>query len=262
MEYLGGIFLKKLVVVGKILANEAINANVKRMVIEAPQIAEAAQPGQFVHVKKPDSANFLRRPFSIADADRENGTITLIYRIVGKGTAEYAAMKVGEAFSILGPIGNGFALKDGRPLLIGGGVGIAPLIYLSRQLKDKKPILLIGGKNKDEVFWEKYLQEFADKIYITTDDGSVGFKGFTVQLLPQILAENNIEHIYTCGPNIMMEGVAKLAHKHDIDCQVSLEKRMACGIGVCLGCTFEGKLTGKRRKVCTEGPVFASKEVF
>lgn len=254
--------MKKLVVVGKILANEAINANVKRMVIEAPQIAEAAQPGQFVHVKKPDSVNFLRRPFSIADADRENGTITLIYRIVGKGTAEYAAMKVGEAFSILGPIGNGFALKDGRPLLIGGGVGIAPLIYLSRQLKDQKPILLIGGKNKDEVFWEKYLQEFADKIYITTDDGSVGFKGFTVQLLPQILAENNIEHIYTCGPNIMMEGVAKLAHKHDIDCQVSLEKRMACGIGVCLGCTFEGKLTGKRRKVCTEGPVFASKEVF
>lgn len=254
--------MKKLVVVGKILANEAINANVKRMVIEAPQIAEAAQPGQFVHVKKPDSVNFLRRPFSIADADRENGTITLIYRIVGKGTAEYAAMKVGEAFSILGPIGNGFALKDGRPLLIGGGVGIAPLIYLSRQLKDKKPILLIGGKNKDEVFWEKYLQEFADKIYITTDDGSVGFKGFTVQLLPQILAENNIEHIYTCGPNIMMEGVAKLAHEHDIDCQVSLEKRMACGIGVCLGCTFEGKLTGKRRKVCTEGPVFASKEVF
>lgn len=254
--------MKKLVVVGKILANEAINANVKRMVIEAPQIAEAAQPGQFVHVKKPDSVNFLRRPFSIADADRENGTITLIYRIVGKGTAEYAAMKVGEAFSILGPIGNGFALKDGRPLLIGGGVGIAPLIYLSRQLKDKKPILLIGGKNKDEVFWEKYLQEFADKIYITTDDGSVGFKGFTVQLLPQILAENNIEHIYTCGPNIMMESVAKLAHKHDIDCQVSLEKRMACGIGVCLGCTFEDKLTGKRRKVCTEGPVFASKEVF
>lgn len=254
--------MKKLVVVGKILANEAINANVKRMVIEAPQIAEAAQPGQFVHVKKPDSVNFLRRPFSIADADRENGTITLIYRIVGKGTAEYAAMKVGEAFSILGPIGNGFALKDGRPLLVGGGVGIAPLIYLSRQIKDQKPILLIGGKNKDEVFWEKYLQEFADKIYITTDDGSVGFKGFTVQLLPQILAENNIEHIYTCGPNIMMEGVAKLAHEHDIDCQVSLEKRMACGIGVCLGCTFEGKLTGKRRKVCTEGPVFASKEVF
>lgn len=254
--------MKKLVVTGRILVNEAINANVKRMVIEAPQIAKLAQPGQFVHVKKTDSVNFLRRPFSIADADNENGTITLIYRIVGKGTAEYAKMSVGEEFSILGPIGNGFELKSGRPLLIGGGVGIAPLIYLSRKLKNEKPILLIGGKNKDEVFWEKYLQEFADKIYITTDDGSVGFKGFTIQLLPQILAENKIEHIYTCGPNIMMEGVAKLAHEKNIDCQVSLEKRMACGIGVCLGCTFEGKLTQKRRKVCTEGPVFPSKEVF
>lgn len=254
--------MKKLVVTGRILVNEAINANVKRMVIEAPQIAKLAQPGQFVHVKKTDSVNFLRRPFSIADADNENGTITLIYRIVGKGTAEYAKMSVGEEFSILGPIGNGFELKSGRPLLIGGGVGIAPLIYLSRKLKNEKPILLIGGKNKDEVFWEKYLQEFADKIYITTDDGSVGFKGFTIQLLPQILAENKIEHIYTCGPNIMMEGVAKLAHEKNIDCQVSLEKRMACGIGVCLGCTFEGRLTQKRRKVCTEGPVFPSKEVF
>lgn len=254
--------MKKLVVTGRILVNEAINANVKRMVIEAPQIAKLAQPGQFVHVKKTDSVNFLRRPFSIADADNENGTITLIYRIVGKGTAEYAKMSVGEEFSILGPIGNGFELKSGRPLLIGGGVGIAPLIYLSRKLENEKPILLIGGKNKDEVFWEKYLQEFADKIYITTDDGSVGFKGFTIQLLPQILAENKIEHIYTCGPNIMMEGVAKLAHEKNIDCQVSLEKRMACGIGVCLGCTFEGKLTQKRRKVCTEGPVFPSKEVF
>lgn len=147
-------------------------------------------------------------------------------------------------------------------MIVGGGVGIAPLIYLSRLLKDQKPILLIGGKNKDEVFWEEYLKEYADKIYITTDDGSVGFKGFTIQLMPEILKENNIDAIYTCGPNIMMEGVAKLAYEHDIDCQVSLEKRMACGIGVCLGCTFEGKLTKKRRKVCTEGPVFEAKEVF
>lgn len=254
--------MKKLVVTGTILLNKAVNENVKHMVIKAPEIANLAEPGQFVHVKTLHSENFLRRPFSIADVDKNEGTITLIYRIVGKGTAEYAELKVGEQFSILGPIGNGFELKSGRPLLIGGGVGIAPLIYLARKLKDEKPILLIGGKNKDEVFWKDYLEEFADKIYITTDDGSVGFKGFTIQLLPQILAENKIEHIYTCGPNIMMEGVAKLAHEQDIDCQVSLEKRMACGIGVCLGCTFEGKLTKKRRKVCTEGPVFPSKEVF
>ena len=254
--------MKKLVVTGTILLNKAVNENVKHMVIKAPEIANLAEPGQFVHVKTLHSENFLRRPFSIADVDKNEGTITLIYRIVGKGTAEYSRLKEGEEFSILGPIGNGFKLKEGRPLLVGGGVGIAPLIYLSRLLKDQKPILLIGGKNKDEVFWEEYLKEYADKIYITTDDGSVGFKGFTIQLMPEILKENNIDAIYTCGPNIMMEGVAKLAYEHDIDCQVSLEKRMACGIGVCLGCTFEGKRTKKRRKVCTEGPVFEAKEVF
>ena len=254
--------MKKLVITGTILFNESINDNVKHMIIKAPEIAQLAEPGQFVHVKTMHSENFLRSPFSIADVNKEEGTITLIYRIVGKGTTEYARLQVGEQFSILGPIGNGFKAKPGRPLLVGGGVGIAPLIYLSKLLKDEKPILLIGGKNKEEVFWEKYLKDYADKIYITTDDGSVGFKGFTIQLMPEILKEHKIDNIYTCGPNIMMEGVAKLAYEHDIDCQVSLEKRMACGIGVCLGCTFDGKLTKKRRKVCTEGPVFDAKEVF
>ena len=259
--------MKKIIENATILINEnaSDSGNVRRMVVKAPQIAQMAMAGQFLHVKKLSSANFLRRPFGVADVDKENGTVTMLYRIVGKGTSEYSEMKQGEIMSILGPIGNGFELKEntnGRPLLVGGGVGIAPLIYLARLLKDKKPILLIGGKTKDEVFWEKYLKEFSDKIYITTDDGSVGFKGFTVQLMPQIFAENNIENIYTCGPMIMMESVAKFAYEHDVDCQVSLEKRMACGIGVCLGCTFDGKLTKKRRKVCTEGPVFPAKEVF
>ena len=161
--------MKKLVVTGTILLNKAVNENVKHMVIKAPEIANLAEPGQFVHVKTLHSENFLRRPFSIADVDKNEGTITLIYRIVGKGTAEYSRLKEGEEFSILGPIGNGFKLKEGRPLLVGGGVGIAPLIYLSRLLKDQKPILLIGGKNKDEVFWEEYLKEYADSLYRDED---------------------------------------------------------------------------------------------
>ncbi len=263
--------MKKLVVTGTIVSNEFVNDShsVKRVVVKAPQIAEIAQAGQFLHVKKVHSANFLRRPFGVADVDKDLGTVTMLYRIVGKGTTEYMYMKAGDEFSILGPIGNGFILKPNtsstaKPLLVGGGVGIAPLIYLARQLtaQGQKPIILIGGKNADEVFWQKYFKAYADKIYITTDDGSVGFKGFTVQLMPQIFAENEISNVYTCGPTIMMKGVAELCYKYDKDCQVSLEKRMACGIGVCLGCTFEGKLTHKRRKVCTEGPVFPAKEVF
>ena len=256
--------MKKLVENGIVVSNKPASSSVYCMVVKAPQIANEALPGQFIHVKKQPSVNFLRRPFGVADIDRENGTLTMLYRVVGKGTKEYTQMKAGDVMSILGPLGSSFELKKGRPLLVGGGVGIAPLIYLARALKaqGEAPIVLIGGKNSDEVFWQEYLKPYADKIYITTDDGSVGFKGFTVQLMPQIFAENEIENVYTCGPMIMMDGVAKLCYEHEKDCQVSLEKRMACGIGVCLGCTFEGKLTKKRRKVCTEGPVFPAREVF
>ncbi len=254
--------MKKLLVEGRIITNEKISDGIYHMIVQAPEIAACAQPGQFLHVKKIGSPNFLRRPLGVANVDKINNTISIAYRVIGKGTAEFAGMKENESLSILGPIGNGFILKEGRPLLIGGGMGMAPLIYLAAMLRDKNPVVLIGGKNKNEVFWEKYIKEFTDKIYITTDDGSAGFKGFTVQLLPKILQDNNIDDIYTCGPDIMMRSVAKIADEYKKSCQVSLERRMACGIGVCLGCTFTGKATGKRRKVCTEGPVFPAEEVF
>ena len=254
--------MKKIVATAQVLKNRQINSNVKLLELRCPEICRAALPGQFVHVKTIHSENFLRRPFSIADVDVETGVLTIIYRIVGKGTQEYARLEIGDEISVLGPIGSHFELRKGRPLLIGGGVGIAPLIFLAKELIAQKPILLIGGRNKDEVFWQEFLKPYADKIYITTDDGSVGYKGFTVDYLPEILKQEQIDEIYSCGPMIMMEGIAKLAQKEQIPCQVSLEKRMACGIGVCLGCTFEGKVTGRRRKVCSEGPVFPAEEVF
>lgn len=254
--------MKKIVATAQVLKNRQINFNVKLLELRCPEICRAALPGQFVHVKTIHSENFLRRPFSIADVDVETGVLTIIYRIVGKGTQEYARLEIGDEISVIGPIGSHFELRKGRPLLIGGGVGIAPLIFLAKELIAQKPILLIGGKNKDEVFWQEFLKPYADKIYITTDDGSVGYKGFTVDYLPEILKQEQIDEIYSCGPMIMMEGIAKLAQKEQIPCQVSLEKRMACGIGVCLGCTFEGKVTGRRRKVCSEGPVFPAEEVF
>jgi dihydroorotate dehydrogenase electron transfer subunit len=173
-----------------------------------------------------------------------------------------AAMNPGERISVEGPLGTGFSLGEGRPLFVGGGVGIAPLIFLTKRLQQKKPIVLIGGKNKEETFWTKYLEEYADKIYITTDDGSVGQKGFTIQAIPDLLENNSIDRIAVCGPMIMMKGIAEMAVRYKKECEVSMEKRMACGIGVCLGCTFEGKLTGKRRKVCSDGPVFPAREVF
>ena len=252
--------MKKYLERAEVLSNEAVIPVVWKMLLHAPKIAAQVQPGQFVAVRKEGSAQFLRRPLSVADADPQAGTLTLLYRIVGKGTAEMTGMKPGDIMSTEGPLGHGFSTAPGKALLVGGGVGIAPLIFLARSLE--KPVLLIGGKTAEEVFWKRFLEPYADKIYITTDDGSVGRKGFTVQALPEIFAENHFDRISTCGPMIMMKGIAQAAKEQKIACEVSMEKRMACGIGVCLGCTFESRKDGKRYKVCADGPVFTAEEVF
>ena len=252
--------MKKYLERAEVLSNEAVIPVVWKMLLHAPQIAAEVQPGQFVAVRKEGSAHFLRRPFSVADADPKAGTLTLLYRIVGKGTAEMTGMKAGGSMSVEGPLGHGFSTAPGKALLVGGGVGIAPLIFLARSLE--KPVLLIGGKTAEEVFWKRFLEPYAEKVYITTDDGSVGIKGFAVQALPKIFAENHFDRVATCGPMIMMEGIARAAGEQKLACEVSMEKRMACGIGVCLGCTFESKKDGRRYKVCADGPVFAAEEVF
>lgn len=253
--------VKKFLEEAAIVTNEAIIPEVWKMVFQAPQIAAEAKPGQFVNVQKTEGKTFLRRPFGIVDADTAAGTVTIIYRLVGKGTHEMAAMKPGETISVEGPLGEGvFTTALGKALLVGGGVGLAPLIFLAKTLD--KPVVLVGGKTASETFWTKFFEPYADKIYVTTDDGSLGMKGFAVQALPTIFAENAIDRVSTCGPTVMMKTIAEASEAAGIACEVSMEKRMACGIGVCLGCTFESKVSGKRYKVCADGPVFSSKEVF
>lgn len=256
--------MAKLLTCGTIIRNEQLIPKMYRMDIIAPEIAKIASPGQFVHIRSLTSTNFLRRPFSIANADPENGIINIYYRVIGRGTAEYTLLHPQMKIDLLGPIGSHFNTENipQYPLLIGGGVGIAPLIFLTRQLESKEPLILIGGKNKDEVFWRELFTPYTDKIYVTTDDGSVGTQGFTIDLLPQITTEYPIKQIYTCGPDIMMKHIANYAHEHSISCQVSLEKRMACGFGVCLACTCDNQKTKSRVKVCTDGPVFNSQEVY
>ena len=256
--------MKKHVIEAPVLENVPISGSsdgIYRMVLHAQLLAIEAQPGQFVMVMKPDDqATFLRRPFGIADADPAAGTITIIYRLVGRGTKAFAKMKQGELLSVEGPIGHGFTLREGRQLLVGGGLGIAPLIFLAKSLPEK-PIFLIGGRNEKEIFWKDLLAPFAEKIYVTTDDGSYGTKGFTTTLLPDVLEKEKPAGVVTCGPTIMMKGIAELVRASGLPCEVSLEKRMACGIGVCLGCTFE-TTAGTRKKVCVDGPVFPAEEVF
>lgn len=253
--------MKKFVEQARILANKAIIPEIWMMTFAVPSIAQAARPGQFVNVRVPGGQTFLRRPFGIADADREKGTLTIIYRLVGKGTAEMKNLQPGQTLSVEGPLGEGiFTTTPGKVLIAGGGVGLAPLIFLAKSLT--KPIVLVAGKTAVETFWTEFFTPYAEKIYVATDDGSKGIKGFAAQALPVILAENTIDRVSVCGPTMMMKTVAAEAEKAGIACEVSLEKRMACGIGVCLGCTFENKLDGKRYKVCADGPVFAAKGVF
>lgn len=255
------MWMKKFVEMARVLENKAIIPEVWTMVFAAPSIAKEARPGQFVNVRVPGGQTFLRRPFGIADADTEKGTVTIIYRLVGKGTAEMKALASGDTLSVEGPLGEGvFTTAPGKVLIAGGGVGLAPLIFLAKSLT--KPIVLVAGKTAAETFWTKFFEPYAEKIYVTTDDGSQGMKGFAAQAIPVIAAENALDRISVCGPTMMMKTVAAEAEKAGVFCEVSLEKRMACGIGVCLGCTFANKLDHKRYKVCADGPVFAAKGVF
>ncbi len=264
---LWGERMNKLVENGKIIYNKPLSDDVNALCLAVPQVVALAQPGQFVMIKNEQGSTYLRRPFGVADVNKETGQLVLIYRKAGKGTQELSQLDSGAVISVEGPLGKGFSFKnEGRTLLIGGGVGIAPIIYTARHLGAEmtgpKPVILLGVRNHKELFWSDFVEEFSEKLVYTTDDGSYGRKGFAIDAVPDILNKYpDIRHIKVCGPTIMMKGIAELAIKQGIECEVSLEKRMACGIGVCLGCTFAGK-SGKRWKVCADGPVFDAVEVF
>lgn len=235
---------------------------VKRLTLGAPGIARVAKPGQFVHVRVGEGYHpLLRRPLSIAEVDREVGNITIIYRIVGHGTRLLAALPPGEFVDCMGPLGNGFDMNTERPLLIGGGMGLAPLLFLAKALCPKPATVLMGGRTKQELWWRNVFLGACRSIHVTTDDGSLGRRGFTIDLLPELLANCEYDRIYACGPLRMLEGVARLAKAQNIPCQISFEDHMACGVGACLSCTCAGT-DGKRRKVCSDGPVFWAEEVL
>lgn len=251
-------YMKNVPVVG----HTQISHDTYKLVIQDAQMAAVTMPGQFAQLKPSGAlAPLLRRPISVADVDAAAQTITFIYRVIGDGTKVLTALEAGQSLDIIGPLGKGFSLNAKKALLVGGGVGIAPLIYLSRALCGGNNQVLLAGRNSRELFWQSEFKNSCEKIHITTDDGSLGVKGNALALLPELLASGEYDFVYTCGPIPMMQGVAKLAEQHGIACEVSLEKYMACGLGACLSCSCAGK-SGKRVKVCTDGPVFPSTEVI
>lgn len=232
---------------------------------EGSLVSKMTNPGQFVHIRLSSEQFVLRRPISICDVDTMNNRLTLLYRMEGKGTSHLATERVGEKIDMLGPLGNGFPLdsiKEGETaLLVGGGVGVPPLYYLSKKLQEKniEVIHVLGFQSKDDVFYEK---EFASlgRTYISTVDGTYGSKGVVTNTI--VDKDLSFQAIYACGPTPMLRALSSTFPEKLMF--LSLEERMGCGIGACLACVrpVKGDTTGTLyKKICTDGPVFSGEEI-
>ncbi|CAK8724019.1 Dihydroorotate dehydrogenase B (NAD(+)), electron transfer subunit [Candidatus Electronema halotolerans] len=244
----------------RILANDRLSADVFRLTVHAPELAAVAAPGQFVMVRTAESLDpLLRRPFSIHSRNAD-GSLSLLFKVVGKGTALLAKVKVGDSLDLLGPLGRGFDLTaaDQPVCLIGGGMGIAPLLFLAQELRGPKYALL-GARNQEELApLAKLFAEIGCAVQLATDDGSLGHHGFIPDLLEAVLPE--VQQVCTCGPSLMMRSVVSISRQAGTSCQVSVETAMACGMGACLGCVMPGA-DGRQVHVCTDGPVFKAEEL-
>ena len=250
----------------ELIKKEMIANGIYKYSVNAPQIAKSAKPGQFLEIKASDTQEpFLRRPISIHSI--EGDTIVFIFQVKGKGTTALSKKKEGEIIDIMGPLGYGaFKVDDYKSVaIIGGGIGIFPLYELAKQLKNRAKInVYLGFRNKDLVTCEKEFEAIGlGKLCITTDDGSYKEKGFAIDFMKKDIEEHMVDMIYACGPLPMLRAVKKYADENNIPCQISLEEKMGCGIGACLGCAVK-VVSGKEPRwghVCKEGPVFNASDV-
>lgn len=254
---------------GKIIYNEETAPHHMLMVAETPQIAKEAQMGQFLEVRCSDLyAPLLRKPLSIHDRDEKQGTISLLYQVKGKGTKLLSEKRPGMDIDIVGPLGKGFTLPADFTqsiLIVGGGIGIAPLLFLSKEAKRQafQSTVILGFNTEEQILRINEFKAYSSNLQITTMNGSFGEKGLVTAPLERELASGNYGMLYACGPEAMLKSVARLAEKYEIPCQISMEAYMACGVGACLGCSCKTNVDGKEvyQRVCTEGPVFNSREV-
>lgn len=244
---------------------ELIPGIFKMSVVNAHKLVERSKPGHFVEIRVNDDIEpFLRRPISIHNLERNSGKLEFIFQVKGKGTQILSKKNIGDVIDIIGPLGYGtFDYSKYQNLgIIGGGIGVFPLYELAKEAKNEERNVntYLGFRNKDFVVLEEEFKNVSDKMEITTDDGSYSQKGFAIDLLKKDIEENKIDCIYACGPLPMLKAVKQLAEEKNIPCQISLEERMGCGLGVCLGCAVKTAKSPKDAPeyvhVCKAGPVF------
>ena len=244
---------------GEVLENREVRRGIYLLKLSSSLIAKEAKPGQFVHIRVSGTYEpLLRRPFSFHWV--EGGDFEVLYEVVGKGTQLLSQLKPGETLDLLGPLGNGFELDQVKsPLVVAGGMGIAPILFLTEKLSERRPLALIGAATGERVLCQERMVSLGAKVEITTEDGSLGVKGIVTDLLNTNLMTDH--SVFACGPTDMLRKVTEICHERRNPCQVCLEERMACGVGACLGCGVRSK-EGGYKMVCSDGPVFHASEVI
>ena len=244
-----------------VISQEEIAPGIFSMWLKTDKIANHAKAGQFISLYCSDGSRMLPRPISICEIDRADRSLHLVYRIAGKGTEEFSHLQTGMHLDVLGPLGNGFPLKKKKAFLIGGGIGIPPILELAKQLDCEKQIVL-GYRNSDMFLLDDFKKQ--GTVYVATEDGSYGAKGNVLDAI----RENGLdaEIIYACGPTPMLRALKNYAAENSIECWISMEEKMACGIGACLACVCRSKeidahTNVHNKRICKEGPVLAAGDV-
>ena len=247
-----------------VLSQEELTAGIYSMWLQPETIAAAAKPGQFISLYCQDGARLLPRPISLCEIDKDGGRLRIVYRVAGKGTKEFSAKKAGDKISVLGPLGNGFplSLAEGKTVfLMGGGIGIPPMLETAKQLDADKKII-VGYRDKN-LFLKEELEQ-AGALFIATEDGSIGIKGNVLDAVRGQALAGDI--IFACGPTPMLRAIKAFAQEQKMECYISMEEKMACGVGACLACVCQSKDVDAHshvhnKRICKDGPVFKASEV-
>ena len=256
----------KFMLQSEVMTQTKLTEDICSLTLKATEIAKAAVPGQFVVLYCKEGSRMLPRPISICEVNRAKGTVRLVYRIVGAGTREFSTLEPGDTVEVMGPLGNGYQMDIAEPLLMGGGIGIPPMLFLAKELSakgiTKKHLQVILGY-RDTPFLADEFKKIAT-VYITSDSGAVGRKGNVVDCAREMNVMGDT--IFACGPTPMLRAVKRYAYENDLPAQISLEEHMACGIGACLACVTrtvepDEHFMVNTRRVCKDGPVFLAEEV-